>query len=94
MDSANHENLLLLKISRYTAAILTISFYLINLRSIFAMVTVASSGIPTLTPEGKDGSIVSIKYSSPSNMTSSIIGISNETIVSPAGNVTMYGPEP
>ena len=58
------------------------------------MVTVASSGSPTLTPVGKDGSIVSMKSSLPSNMTSSIIGISNGTIVSPTGNVTVYGPEP
>ena len=58
------------------------------------MVTVASSGVPTLTPVGKDGSIVSMKSSSSSYTISSIIGISNGTIVSPARNVTMYGPEP
>ena len=58
------------------------------------MVTVASPGVPTVTPVGKDGLIVSVKSSSPSNILSSVIGISNGTIVSPAGNVTVYGPEP
>ena len=57
------------------------------------MITVASSGVPTLTPVGKDGSIVSMKSSSPSYTISSVIGTSNGTLVSPAGNVTMYGPE-
>ena len=58
------------------------------------MVTVASLGVPTLTPVGKDGSIVSVKFSSPSYKLSSVIGTSNGTLVTPAGNVTVYGPEP
>ena len=58
------------------------------------MVTVAWPGSPTVTPVGsEDGLIVSIKLSLPSNMLSSYIGISNGTLVTPAGNVTVYGPE-
>ena len=58
------------------------------------MVTVAWPGLPTLTPLGsEDDSIVIIKFSSLSNISSSVIGISNGTLVSPAGNMTVYGPE-
>ena len=56
------------------------------------MVIVASSGVPTLTSVGKDGSIVIVKFSLPSNTISSNIEILKGTIVSPAGIVTMYGP--
>jgi len=39
------------------------------------------------------GEIVRVKFSFPSNILSSIIGTSNGTLISPAGNVTVYGPE-
>jgi len=42
---------------------------------------------------GNEGAIVSIKFSLPSNMLSSVIGTSNVTLVSPARNKTGYGPE-
>ena len=37
--------------------------------------------------------ILRVKLSFPSYTSSSIIGTSNETLVTPAGNVTLYGPE-
>ena len=58
------------------------------------MFTLALPGSPTVTPSGsKDGLIVTLKYSSPSNILSSVIEISNETLVRSAENVTLYGPE-
>ena len=42
----------------------------------------------------EDGSIVSVKVSLASDIVSLIIGISNGTVVVPAGNVTLYGPDP
>ena len=41
----------------------------------------------------EDGLIVSVKVSFISCILSSFIGISNGTLVVPAGNVTVYGPE-
>ena len=41
----------------------------------------------------EDELITSMKFSLPLNMLSSLIGISNETLISPAGNLTVYGPE-
>ena len=64
-----------------------------NLQSSSTMMTVASLGAPTVTPLGSDELIASIKFSSISNIISSVIGTSNEAIVIPAGNVTVYGPE-
>ena len=40
-----------------------------------------------------DASMVRLKFSFPSDVTSSIIGTSNVTLVLPAGNVTVYGPD-
>ena len=58
------------------------------------MVTVASSGLPTITPSWtEDGLIVSVKFSSRSNILSSFIGILNPANLDPAENVTLYGPE-
>ena len=58
------------------------------------MVTVASPGVPRVTPVGsEDGSIVSIKFSSFSTIKSSLIEILNIAMDCPAGNVTVYGPE-
>jgi len=59
------------------------------------MVTVALPGSPRVTSSGsEDSSIVRVKSSSSSNMLSSVIGTSNGTLVVPAGNVTVYGPDP
>ena len=58
------------------------------------MVTVVSPGVPRVIPVGsEDGSIVSIKFSSLSTISSSLIGILNITMVVPGGNMTVYGPE-
>jgi len=58
------------------------------------MFTVALPGIPRVMPSGsEDGLIVRVKSSSSSNK-SSFIGTSNGTLVVPAGNVTVYGPDP
>ena len=58
------------------------------------MVTVAWWGVPSLTLPGNDDELImSIKYTSISNVLSLIIGILNATIVTPAGNVAVYGPE-
>ena len=58
------------------------------------MVTVASPGSPTVTSVGsEDGLIVILKFSLLSYIPSLFIGILNETVVIPAGNVTGYGPE-
>lgn len=58
------------------------------------MVTVASAGVPPDTPVGsKNSSIVSIKSSSGSSVSSLLIEILNVTVVAPAGIVTVYAPE-
>ena len=58
------------------------------------MVTVAWLGVPWVTPVGSEvSSIVSIKFSSGSNVSSSFIGTSNVATVAPAGIVAVYGPE-
>jgi len=65
-----------------------------HLRSSSTIVTVALPGSPRVTPSGsEDGSIVRLKSSSPSYIISSVIGTSNGTLICPAGNVTVYGPE-
>ena len=64
-----------------------------NLQSLSIMVTVAWPGLPTITPVGNDEFIVRVKFSFSSNILSSFIGILNGTLVTPAGNVTEYGPE-
>jgi len=59
------------------------------------MVTVALPGLPRVIPTGReDSSIVTVKSSSPSYMLLAVIGTSNGTVVCPAGNVTVYGPDP
>ena len=58
------------------------------------MVTVDLPGLPRTTRPGDElFLIVRINLSSPSSISSSFIGTSNETLVTPAGNVTVYGPE-
>ena len=58
------------------------------------MVTVALPGLPTVTLLGsEDELIVSLKFSFPSNILSSVIRTSNVAVVSPAENMTLYGPE-
>ena len=64
------------------------------LRSLSLIFTVALPGVPRVTPSGRVlPIIVTSKVSSPSNILSSVIGILNGTVVVPAGNVTVYGPE-
>jgi len=56
--------------------------------------TVAAPGLPRVTPPGSDdGSIVIVKSSLVSNTSSSFIGMLNGTLVCPAVNETLYGPE-
>ena len=59
------------------------------------MVTVAVSGLPTITQVGgsEDGSIARLKFSSVSSTSSSVIGTLNDALVPPALNVVEYGPE-
>ena len=64
------------------------------LRSSSAIVTVAWRGLPAVTSLGsEDKSMVNLKISFPSKMLSSFTGTSNEAIVTPAGNITVYGPD-
>ena len=59
------------------------------------MVTLALLGLPRLTPVGNVVRIiVRSKFSVLSNMLSLFIGTPNEVLVVPAGNVTVYGPDP
>ena len=70
---------------------LNITLYL---QSLSTIVIVALPGLPRVTLSGsEDESIVRVKSSLPSNILSSVIGTSNGTLVTPAGNVTAYGPE-
>ena len=57
------------------------------------MVTVLAPVLPTVTWAGnKDGLTFKVKVSSSSRVLSSVIGTSNDTLVSPARNVAVYGP--
>ena len=52
-------------------------------------------GSPHKTLAGsEDNVIVRLKFSMPSDILSSIIEIASEILVNPAGNVTVYGPQP
>ena len=65
-----------------------------HLQSSSTISIVALPTAPTLQSAGsEDGSIVMVKVSLPSNILSSFIGTLNEALVSPARNVTVYGPE-
>ena len=58
------------------------------------MVTMVSLGVVTVTPVGSDDPlIVSAKFSFISNIWSSFIEMLSGALVSPAGNMTVYGPE-
>ena len=58
------------------------------------MVTVVRLGLPMVTPLGsEDWLIVSTKFSFSSKMLSSFNETLNGTLVTLAGNVTVYGPE-
>ena len=60
--------------------------------SITTIVTCAR--FPRVTLLGREfGAIVRVKFSLPSNILSVAIATSNETLVTPAENVTVYGPE-
>ena len=64
------------------------------LQSSSATATVAWRGLPAVTSLGsEDKSMVNLKISFPSKMLSSFTGTSNEAIVTPAGNITVYGPD-
>ena len=64
-----------------------------NLRSLSTMVTVVILGLPMVTPLGsEDWLMVSTKFSFSSSMLSSFSETLNGTLVTLAGNVTMYGP--
>ena len=41
----------------------------------------------------EDTLIVRLKFSFPSNTLSSVMGTSNGTLISPAGIITVYGPD-
>ena len=58
------------------------------------IVTVVRLGLLIVTSLGnEDESIKSAKFSLPSNVLSSFIGIVSKATVPPAVNVTLYGPE-
>ena len=47
-----------------------------------------------ITPSGNDSAlIIRVKFSLSSHTSSSYMEILNDTIVTPAGNVTLYGPD-
>ena len=80
-----------IKLCIYLSTVLNITHHL---RSLSTMVTVALPGLPRVTLSGsEDESIVRVKSSLPSNRLSSVIGTLNGALVTPAGNVTAYGPE-
>ena len=67
---------------------------IVNLRSLSIIVTVVRLVLPMATPLGsEDWLMVSTKFSFSSRMSSSFNETLNGTLVTPAGNVTMYGPE-
>ena len=67
--------------------------HMLLLPSSFTIVTVAAPGLPRVTSLGNDPcAIIILKSSLFSNMLSSTIGMSNGTVVTPAGIVTVYAP--
>ena len=65
-----------------------------SLRSLSTMVTVVWLGLPMVTPLGsEDWLMVSTKFSFSSSRLSSFKETLNGTLVTSAGNVTVYGPE-
>jgi len=62
--------------------------------SLSTTVTIALAGLPTVRPlGGEDKLMVREKSSASSQILSSIIGTLKDIMVSPAINVTLYGPE-
>ena len=58
------------------------------------MITVTLLGLPVITPLGNESVlIVKVKFLLFSSISSSIIEILNDTVVTLAGNVTLYGPK-
>ena len=56
------------------------------------MITVL--GLPMIIPSGNDSAlIVRVNFSLSSHTSSSYMEILNDTLVTPAGNVTLYGPD-
>jgi len=74
--------------------VVSVTYIIKNLPSLSTMVTVTSLGLFTFTWLGSVTEVIlSWKVSLLSNILSSIIFKFNATSVSPAGNVTLYGPE-
>ena len=66
-----------------------------HLLSLSVMVTLASAKRPIVTPLGKNkGSRARVNISFPSSRLSLVIETTKNAVVSPAGNVTVYGPDP
>ena len=58
------------------------------------MIIMTLLGLPVVTPSGNESVLIAIlKFSLSSGISSSYIMILNNTLVTPAGNVTLYGPE-
>ena len=65
-----------------------------SLLSSSSIVTVVLAGSPTVTSVGREEELIArVKVSFLSHKLSSFIPTLNETLVIPAGNVTVYGPE-
>ena len=59
------------------------------------MFTVAlPESLTTTSPSGEDDLMVRVRSSFPSHISSLFIGTLTEALVTPAVNVTVYGPEP
>ena len=68
--------------------------HVITIPSLSAIVTVALQGSAQVTVVGREDELIaSLKVSLASDILSSVTGISNVTLVTPAGNVIEYGPE-
>ena len=66
---------------------------LLYLPSFSIIVTVAYPGLLTITSLGsEDELMVRVKFSFPSNVSSSFIGTLSKAVVIPTLNVTLYGP--
>ena len=66
----------------------------LNLLSLSLMITTVLFGTPVVIVLSNELlSIISSKFSLSSNKLSSVIETLNDTLISPTGNVTLYGPE-
>ena len=68
---------------------------LAHLLSSFLMIIITVLGSSMVIPSGNESTlIVRVKFSLPSSTSSSYIMILNDILVTPAENVTLYGPDP